>query len=265
MARHRRSSRQGSGGSDSHNPWDEYADSTGIPDDPEWADDEGDPLDGRPLPRRRRRRGQIARVLAWIGGAALLMALGGVLALVAWPRSPASVSTLAAARSEPDTSPISAATAPSAIPDAAGGGGIDPRRPAGVEGGAGEQSEPAAGLTGSGVDLAPPPLPPLPPGLEAATPEAPSSTQAAVEPPEPASAPRPEPAKPPRAVQPVAPPSPPPADRRTSQEIMADFLLSRGDSAQARASARAYAEWYPAGSAERAYWLGVLGTIGDRQ
>ena len=44
----------------------------------------------------------------------------------------------------------------------------------------------------------------------------------------------------------------------------ADFLVSTGDRAHAEATARAYAEWYPAGSAERKYWLAVFRAIRSR-
>jgi hypothetical protein len=45
---------------------------------------------------------------------------------------------------------------------------------------------------------------------------------------------------------------------------MADFLVSSGDKAKAEATARTYAEWYAAGTAEHTYWRAVLREIRSR-
>jgi hypothetical protein len=114
------------------------------------------------------------------------------------------------------------------------------------------------------VPIVPPPLPKLPPGLERATPP-PAGTGEAAAPVE-TQPPAQLPAYGPRQHRgTVVPPTPPPAqDARSSEAIMADFLVSTGDRAQAEATARAYSEWYPAGSAERKYWLAVFQAIRSR-
>lgn len=256
MAPQRRFSGPPSEGSDPRARWREYTDDAAIPDDPEWTDDDVDPSDGRPLPRRRRRGGRVARALAWIGGAALLMTAGGALALATWPRPSGPVPTVAAPVG--DVAAPATGTAPREGADARERDDDEPRPPDV----AARADEPAR--IGPGVTLDPPPLPPLPPALEPATPAAASPREPA------APAPAPAPVQPetsrPRTVRSAAPPPPssPPRDTRTSAEIMADFLVGSGDRAQAEATARAYAEWYEAGSAERAYWLDVLGAIRAR-
>jgi len=240
----------------------EYADDE-ISEAPEWPDDDDDPLDGRPLPRRRRRRGvRIGRVLAWTGGAALLMVAGGVLALATWPRSPGPATTVAAAPAGPD---VAAAPVPREGDDAVGTG----------VGGAGEEvsaeqrpdvlgpSGPAASPADTDTRISPPPLPRLPPGLEVDTSSATSSPAEAPAQPRRSSPPD---ASPPRPARSVAPPPAalPESESRRSEEIMADFLVSSGGRAQAEATARAYAEWYGPGTGERTYWLSVLRAVRNR-
>ena len=45
---------------------------------------------------------------------------------------------------------------------------------------------------------------------------------------------------------------------------LADFLVRSSGRTQAESTARAYSEWYAAGSRERAYWIQVLATIRSR-
>lgn len=284
MARQRRPSGHPPEGSDPRDRWREHDDAE-IPDDPEWTDDDVDPFDGRPLPRRRGRGSRLARALAWIGGAALLMVTGGLLALATWP-GPEPTVVSGASDAGPAGAPVGAAPPEEAVTseqeargprletvDEAPGGDASGRSVA-----AAAPVERSTASSGSDGGVSPPPLPPLPPGLEVGAPAA-ATRPEAVSPPE--VEPRPEvgprgatyaPAPSPPAVSPPAParkvtPTPAPVlsqDTRTSEEIMADFLVSSGDRAQAEATAGAYAEWYPAGSAERGYWLRVLGSIRAR-
>lgn len=274
-----RSSGHPSEGSDPRDLWREYADEAGIPGDEEWSEDlDIDPLDSRPLPRRRRRRrgAWVARALAWTGGAALLMIAGGVLALAMWPRSPGPATSVAATPVAPDSATAPAETIPHGTPAARVPEDAEARETAAV---AEERDEPgAAGPAAAPVEaetrLAPPPLPPLPPGLEPAPSSSASPSAPAPSAPAPGDAPGPVQARvsPPPDVPPSAsagtiarPPTPLPArDTRSSAEIMADFLVSSGDKAQAEATARTYAEWYAAGTAEHTYWLGVLREIRSR-
>lgn len=303
MAPQRRTPGQPPEESDPRDLWRAYADDSELSDDHEWAGDDFDPSDGRPLPRRRRRGSRIARALAWIGGAALLMLAGGVLALVAWPRSSGQAPTVTAVGGE---SADTQAGGPPEAADARERASGAARTPGAVV----KSDEPVT--PSSTVTVSPPPLPPLPPGLEPATPAAASPPAAATPPaaaPPPAAATRPAAAPPSAASPPAAarpptaappstlPPAPsrreaaavqgqgrdepeavppqiarseapqpalPPRDTRTSAEIMADFLVTSGDRHQAESTARAYGDWYAPGTAERAYWLRVLAAIRAR-
>lgn len=283
MARHRRSSGDPPEGPDPRDRWRDYDDDE-VADDEDWADDEVDPSDDRPLPRRRRSRRLLARALAWIGGAAVLMALGALLALAPWRGSATVVSSPtppvpvpgAADTATPGTAGSPRPEASSALDDGNAARTDTPERTA-----AAAPADPPASATEPDSGVSPPPLPPLPPGLDVGAPSAATRPDAA---PPPEAAPRPqlpaprqaEPSRAPQSRAPspptsspaparARPPAPPPAaDARPSEEIMADFLVRSGDRAQAEATARAYAEWYAAGSAERAYWLRVLGSIRAR-
>lgn len=276
MARHRRSSGHPPEGPGPRDRWREYDDDE-IADDAEWVDDDVDPFDDRPLPRRRRPRSRVPRALAWIGGGVLLMVLGALLALATW-RGPATVVSgtsppePAAAEAE-RTEEIANARQEAAEQPRTGEATSDDTAT-----GAAPADRPAA--ADQDVGVSPPPLPPLPPGLEIAAPSAATRVEAG---PRPDATPRPDaPALPeaptrsvPDASAPTSPPAvardasrppvaPPGADTRGSEEIMADFLVRSGDRVQAEDTARAYAEWYAAGSPERAYWLRVLASIRAR-
>jgi len=263
----RRSSGQPPQGSDpdGRDRWHEYDDE--MTEEREWDEADVDPLDGRPLPGRRQRRGvRIWRALAWTGGAALLMVAGGALALVTWPRTPGPATTVAATPAAPDVA-AALATAPREVDDASGtraAGSPETARAAEPPDEA-RPPGPAASPADPATRIQPPPLPPLPPGLEVDTPRAmssPAEIPATVPPPRSA---RPD-ASPPRAARSVVPPpaSLPGPDTRSSEEIMGDFLVRSSGRAQAEATARGYAEWYGAGSAERTYWLGVLRAVRSR-
>jgi hypothetical protein len=240
--------------------WHAYDDGEAARADTGWSDDDADPFDRRALPRRRPGSWRLARVLAWTGGAALLMVVGGALALAVWPRA-LDVPPLAA---PPADSVIATAPAGAESPERAPRGALEPRATPDPAPAPDRDAPEARSAAQPDPPIVPPPLPPLPPSLERATPPPPAAGEAAA--PVEAQPPAQLPAYAPRDTRgAMVPPPPPPAqDSRSSEEIMADFLVSTGDRARAENTARTYANWYPAGSAERRYWSAVFEAIRRR-